>query len=239
MAAPAFGTAGAGAAAAGDINVNYPASISAGDLLILQVGHEDETDYAPPSVTGFTNIYDDFTELTAGVNHWVYARKATGSESGSVTVPREAGASQLLIGRMYRFTGWNDTGTLTDAFEAPAWGTGTDASIEQPSITTLGVDRLCVALVWVGDDNPLDAFGGTTGGTWEEPVAEFTTTTGDDGALGIQTLEKAAAGTVSGGVDTMGLANDPWGVKVFALLPSGGAPAPNKRRYSLTLAGVG
>ena len=234
MAAPTFIAAGDGIAAqAADIAVAYMGSLVADDLLIIHQTAEDGADVANTVPSGWTEIYDDFA---SGINSYVLARKSDGTETGTVTLTLPVGAG-IHSARMYQFRGWLQDATWANNFEGAGTGEGIDETIEQPSITTTDVDRLCVALVAVIDDNALDAFTGMTGGTWAEPVAEFTTALGNDHAIGIQTATLAAAGTISGGVDTMAVA-DAWFVRTFAIKPAGGAPA-NKRRYTLTTQGVG
>lgn len=227
MPAPAYAAAGAGDAVAGDIAVPFPAGIAAGDLLLLQLLHRG-IPASNPTATDFTLLYGAFGDTTP---QWVLAKSASGSESGTIAVARPGG-SDAFIGRMYRVTGWLNDATMTANFESGATLNGLATNIDQPSVTTGGVERLVVAFVGVRDDNALDAFTGTTGGTWAEAVAEFTTIVGADGALGLQTATLASAGTISGGVDTMA-ASDPWRVHAFAIKPAAAALAAIRRRTVL------
>ena len=228
MAAPEFQAAGTGTregawSTSSPAEIEYPTGIAAGHLLLCHF--ECELAASATTPTDWTLLYGPL-DLTSLRRSYIFAKSATGSESGLLSVPcTVGGTSQDAAGRIYRFTGWANSATMADNFEGGSFGTGTDATIEQPSITTSGAERLCVAFVHVADDNALDAFTGTTGGTWGEAVAEYAQATGDDFAMGLQTATLASAGTISGGVDTMAAA-DPWGVQTFAIKPVASALPP-------------
>jgi len=156
---------------------------------------------------------------TALTDLWI-GRATSSFISAQVT----AGGTDDLYGRMYVFRDVNAGTTTSDVLEAGSAGSiATDqasiSTIDHANVVTLGADRLCVCFVAVADDNALDAFTGTSGGTWSEAVAEYATSTGTDAALGLQTLTKATSGTVSGGTDTMAAA-DSWATIAFALIPT-------------------
>lgn len=236
MVAPSFVAAGSGAAAAGasGLTVGCPASgITAGDLLIAHFSSEGTVTSLTSSgwvlPTGFASSF----QYDAATYWLMLARIADGTENGTSVVFAGGGGTSDLYGRIYCITdvqaAANTSAGVGGIIEGLATTTGTDSSIEVPSLTTSGADRLGVALVAVADDNALDAFSGGTGGTWAEAVAEYTSTAGTDGALGLQVVTLAAAGTISGGVDTMAAA-DAWCVRVFALKPAAGA-APERPRW--------
>lgn len=105
----AFGTAGAAATGSTSLAVPYPASIAAGDLLVLCVGNKYPTN-GPTTPTGFTAPAGYQTSGGSGaagidtgtVYSSVYYKVATGSESGNLTVTITSGNSS--VGRMFRYT---------------------------------------------------------------------------------------------------------------------------------------
>jgi hypothetical protein len=184
--APAFASAGAAAEALGtSIDVPYPVGTSANDLLLLLVVTRDTSDVATPA--GFTE--GGARTQNAGLRAEWFWRRATGSESGTLSVTKTSG-SALLLGRMYRFTGVAASGV---PFEGAAQdGKGANATITPVDITTTGPNRRVVVLVAEGDDL---ALGDLTGGTAlvGEDVPEATTSLGADGALGINGLGRPSA----------------------------------------------
>jgi len=162
--------------------------------------------------------------------NYLYAGRSLG---GTVSLTATGGAVGFdLYFRLYEFTNVNAGTALSDIMEnagsegnASGAGNGiwranreATAAVTDQQVITNGADRLAVQLIAVNDDNPLVAFTGMTGGTWTEPVAEFASATGTDGAIGINVATMASAGTINGGSQTMAAA-DPWNVIGFALIP--------------------
>lgn len=217
MALPAYAAAGTGVRDDTTVAIPYPSGISAGHLLLLQVlCYNIETVTTPAD---WTLLYGPDT-AAAGVQgrQYIYAKSATGSESGTLTV---TASNSDIGGRIYRFTGWANASPITANFEAGATANGSDASIEIPSVTTTGTDELVVAFIGITDDNAVASATGETGGDYTEAVAEYAQSTGADFCIQLQTAGKAAAGTISGGVVSMGAA-DGWVVRAFAIKSSVG-----------------
>ena len=129
---------------------------------------KDIVDISTPS--GFTEGgARDQSSLRA---EWFWKR-ATGSESGTLTVTKASGAN-LFFGRMYRFTGATTSG---NPYEAAAVTGGTTATLTPADVTTLGANRRVVALSAIEDDRPLGSYAGGTA-TVPEDVAEALTPTG-------------------------------------------------------------
>jgi hypothetical protein len=178
MAAPSFGSAGTGIAEAdASIDVAYPASISANDILILLVQAKDTVDnFDTPT---------DWTAFGASVSNTshrskLFWKRATGSESGTLTVTRTAGAVHFGA-RIYRYAGCQTTG---NPYEAYTTGTDNSATPADPQdTTTTGADRRICYFGAIEDDNqsPSEMTGGTA--TVAEEVAEFASGVGDDGTL--------------------------------------------------------
>lgn len=216
MAVPAYAAAGAGAVSLTQpFNVPYPASVGADDTLILHVMVEHTT-VTPTTPAGWTlafgpdNVDDGVTSKT-----WVYLKTADGTESGNLSLALSGTPTNGAVARMYRFTGSNGV------TEGNVLTASNDSTVTTGPITTADVDRLIVSLVAIDRVVTIGAFTGTTGGTWVEAVAEYSTTTGEDFTLQLQTCDKAVAGTVSGGeVDPS--AATAFNNRIFALQPTGG-----------------
>lgn len=224
MAVPVWQSNGTAAEADGaDPAPGYPAGIVAGDLLLLQVFARDATGTAV-TPSGWTLIYGPDAGVGAS---WVFAKKATGSETGTQTVDVTVAAGTLVLAVIHRFTGWFDNGTITDAFEGGANGSDFTTTEAHQACTTTGADRLIVALRRCG--NPvaanMDAYTGANV-TWTH-VFEYESLTANDGTIGCDTAPAAAAITASGGTDVISGAAVGWGNRVFAIKPAAGATPVN------------
>ena len=96
-----------------------------------------------------------------------------------------------------------------------------DATIEIPSVTTLGPNRLVVVFAATTANSLPTAPGhaaGETGGDYTAPVTGFNTGTGT-GNIMIQTAPMTAAGVISGGIITVAAGAPQWVCRAFALLP--------------------
>ena len=195
------------------LNAPYPSGLQANDLLILQVTIR-YTSGTPTTPSGWTLLSGpDTTSSTA--RQWIYYKFTTGSESStqSITFPSDL-SGVTLMARMYAFRG-----VATSSFtESSSFGSGNSNTISARTVTTTGTGRLAVSFVFVSDNNAVGPFTGMSGGTWTEPVNEYTTTEGSNGCIQLQTATMASAGTISGGSYTMS-GSDAWGVRAFALIP--------------------
>ena len=208
--APAFGSAGAAAAAlAATVNVPYPSGTAATDLLVLLVLTKDTVDINTPS--GFS---DGGARNQGSLRAEWFWKRATGSESGTLTVTKASGVN-LLFGRMYRFTGVTTSGT---PYEAAAATGGTTSTLTPVDVTTLGTNRRVVALTALEDDLALGSYAGGTA-TVPEDVAEALTSTGTDGALGLNSLARTSAEAFDVGSQTIAF-NRNHALFTFALIPA-------------------
>ncbi len=207
MAIPVFDSSGAVAVGtSGNLSVNFPGTISAGDFLLLTFYQRDDATVATP--TDFTLI----GTATGSGSQRTYAwfKVADGTETGSVTIATTGGNVQMGI--MHRYTGGNTIegiGTLDNH----------DKTVSHPSITTTGTDRLAIAVTSINDNEEasIESFTGETGGDFTLDDDEFTTT-GSDGHLSVQSAGMASSGTISGGSWTIDTPNDEsWGTVGFAL----------------------
>ena len=128
---------------------------------------------------------------------WFWKR-ATGTESGTLTVTKTSGTA-LLYARMYRYTGVIASGTPYEA--AAQDGKGALATITPVDISTAGANRRVIVLVAEGKSLALGDFTGGTASVPEE-TPEATPSLGA-GALGINGLTRASAGPVDFGIYTL------------------------------------
>ncbi len=104
--------------------------------------------------------------------------------------------------------------------ESSSFGSSAGSTtISAQPVTTADVNRLAVSFVFDTYSNTLAAFSGSSGGTWVEPVLEYTTTTSSRGGVQLQTATMTSAGTISGGSYSISTSTS-WGVRAFALIPS-------------------
>lgn len=211
---PEFVAAGAGtdvAADPGDISLAFPAGLANGDLMIAQLVSRSSGNTLDTIPSGWTLLVGPDTEATT-IKQWLYYQFSDGTETGSETWSN-SGAS-LFAARIYAFRNV----ALSSFTESSIYDGDTGTTITIPDVTTTEQSHLACAFGFVSDDNAIDAAAGGTGGTWTEPVAEYTTTTGLDGCLFLQIAEMPDADTITGHTITMA-ASDVWGVRAFALLP--------------------
>lgn len=207
----AFGGAGtAGAALASSVAVPYPSGVAANDLLILHVMTRDNVEIATPA--GF--VEGGARNQGAGLRSEWFWKRATGSESGSVTVTKASGTT-LFFGRMVRFTGVVTSGA---PFEGAVDTGGSTKVLTPADVTTSGPDRRVVVLTAEEDDLVLDSYTGGTA-TLPEDVAEARTGLGADGALGVNSLTRASAETFDPGSQTIAF-NRNHVLFTFALIPA-------------------
>lgn len=216
MASPVFAAAGsASASQGGNPTPGFPTGISSGSLLLLHVLTSDNA--VPTTPSGWTSIV---AASLWGGRSTVFAKSANGTESGTLTIVSNVGATALAFARIYRFEGWLNDATITNNFEGFSTSNNSSSPITDAGVTTLGVDRLAVQFVHVGNDVALASFTGETGGDWTEAVAEATTTVASDGTLQLQTASLASAGTIDGGSTSFSPTSAGWGIHGFAIKPA-------------------
>ena len=244
MAAPTFAAAGTGVAFVGSGTSSITVSATNGDVIVFHWSSGHSSLAAGDIVldaAGTSNLADlagtnDAMTLIAGTDLGTSVYKTGTTPVGGIAFGRATATATITLSitlsaavdpmyaRLYAFTGVNTGSTLADIIEnatagSVVAGSGTTAAISDVGVQTLGADRIACNFVGVNDDNALAVFTGQTGGTWVEPVAEFTSTAGNpDGALQIQTADMAAAGTIDGGSQTMSAA-DNWHIAGFAFKP--------------------
>lgn len=164
-----------GSTSATPVVLNYPATVSAGDTLIMLLRINNATITTPAGWTALANIFpsepltDDATLLA-----W---RKADGTEAGG-TISVTVGASGKFAGVIWRITGAADP--TSSPPEISTKTQGTDTSPDPATVTPSGgsQDYLFMwAGAWTGEQtspptgqptnysNPTGADSGTTGAT--------------------------------------------------------------------------
>lgn len=204
--APAYSSAGAAvvdATITTTVQPAKPATVNAGDLLVLQVlARNTNNDGAgPASVTGFTPFAGN-TYGANGANQALYWRIAgAGEATQTVNVTCTGGTTaDLVMARIYRFTAAD--GFASTPIEAVNSTSGTTTSLGAPTITPLGANRRLVCFGAIGSsDAAIGSMTGESGGAdanWTEAVTG-NTTTGGDGTLNVQTSPCANGDAITGG----------------------------------------
>lgn len=210
---PAFISAGAGTSAAppgATMSPAFPASIVAGDLLILHAAMSDTVGGTVTTPAGWTSI-GAFPGGAQVTKQWAFFKIADGSESGTLAVTCSADTAGGM--RIYRFS----SGTGAEA----AAGTRTAASstsMPAQNLTTLGNNRLAVQLFAAWTNTTIGDITGESGTDYTEAVAEFASATGPI-LMSVQTGQVPTPTAITGGTATLGAASvqrDSYG---FAIIP--------------------
>lgn len=238
MAMPAFvskGTVGAGfgdiCAGTWEANTTLPATINAGDIIVLFVGAR--------CPTGTIDSFDTPSGYTAGESSGVgevqaaayFYKVAAGTEDSSVvnlTGTFFDSIPSTVLAQSYVFSG-SGTGGF-HAVGGSSSGSGTTPSL--PAVTTTEANELAVGLIWAAVSTTINSSSGESGGDWIEAASEDT---GTNRLLQCQTANMASAGTITGGSSTLG-SSGAWRSFSFALKEIGAATkAPpandNLRRF--------
>lgn len=196
-----------------------PATVDAGDILILHVYWEGTT--SAPSPPGDWTLLNPggsaFVIQTTIGRQWFYGKIADGTEDGAAIACGAPAVTTQRGARIYSYSG-RVSGTITDLI-GDITHTSHATDPQGPSVTTPIAGSLAVALVAQNDNNTIGPFTGMSGGTWNETVAEFAANLTPGLMLQAQHCTPTSdPGTVSGG--TFNTANDPVGVIGFYIRPS-------------------
>jgi hypothetical protein len=197
---PSFVAAGAGVtqSVVATLTAALPAGIAIGDILVTQFGSRS-AGVLPTAISGWTAVaLDTFDASTK--EHYLFARAYTGS--GADLVIGLTGTVDVAIARMYAFRSCAGIAQTEDSASAEDSG----GTLAAPTLgPTDQANELGVSFLFFDDDDAVPPYSGASGGTWTEAVAEFTTTTGNDGCLQCQTVPIPNLGTtISGGSLTPG-----------------------------------
>lgn len=180
---------------AGTLNVPYPPTIVADDVILLCFGHRSATIQAAPA--GFTLLNSHGGGGNNGVAIW--AKRATGAESGSVarTITTTPGFGIMLAIQ-------NVPASLGAAYFEGAADSAVESNngIPMPTIITSGLQRLAIAVGFTswnaGNAMAQSGATGESGGNWTN-VDGLSSSGGNDGAFTVQQAVMATGGTISGG----------------------------------------
>jgi hypothetical protein len=234
MAAPSHRDSGAGTATINtSLGPGYTAVV--GDLILIHILADGVPSAAPAfssaigsiaSINGtagaVTTVFSGLVVGTTEARHYCFAARATAA--GLTAVSFTVDGTVDHFGIIHAFTGVAGGSALSDIIEngTSLYGNGgnTGTTVSANGVVTQGPDRLAINLIAINDDNTLASFTGESGGDWTIPTGgSFTSATGTDGALHIQTAAMASQGTIVNGSATMA-ASDAWGVVGFALKPT-------------------
>lgn len=183
----AYGTLGY-ATSGTSVSVAYPSGIAAGQMPFLQVVQAvANDDISTPA---------DWTKLgsksegsgSTGANSAWFAKVATGSESGSLSVSR-TGSSYYFYGIIWRTGTGPRTSTSSIQTTTPLSGNSTSAS--SASITPASEKNYVAVLVTLEDNTSIAEF---TGGNYVERF-EQDTNQGDDAAFAMDGYQQAGYDT--------------------------------------------
>lgn len=188
--------------------VAYPASISAGELLIMFF-HKDGSG----AITWPGTFIEIYQTAAGGASHLSGAayRIATGSESGTVTVTT---ASEQATARIWRITSWHGTTPP----ECGTAATGTSANPNPPTLSPSwgSADTLWIATCGVNGGPSTSAYPTNYSGNQE------TADSGGSGAAGgAQASRENATATEDPGTFTT--ANQGWTAQTIAVRPAAAA----------------
>ncbi len=222
MTGPVYDSSGAGNSAAGtggaySLSVTLPATINAGDLIVIHVAANAQTTIDNlDTPTGFTRIGD--VGLSSGAHAAMACYKvAVGGEGGtsvSLTGGYTGATNPRISARAYRFTG-NAASSPVEAFSN---GSANNTTVVLPNVVTTGANELAVGFSSARVSTTIGDSTGETGGDWTEATAEYNTTAT---TMQVQTAAMASAGTISGGSATLGASS--LHVQIaFAIKPNSG-----------------
>jgi hypothetical protein len=142
-------TATAFAVASTTHNVDYPATVNAGDLLLMIFSANDGVVITTP--TGYTQL-DQQSGGTGAIRTGIFAKSAAGTEGGTSETVTIA-SSKTACAQVMRITGWG--GSVALSIDISTYATGT-STVPNPGIVTAGGgvdDNLYLAVVGAADDD--------------------------------------------------------------------------------------
>lgn len=170
------------------VDVIYPSTVNANDILFISVMDADNDTFTVPS--GFTLIRQSSTNTNLSVA--LFWKRAIGTETGTITVTSALADGQVVGGIMYRYTGCVTSGTPYEQFSLGSVQQ-TTSNTHNNTLNTNGIDRLAVNLVTV-EDNTIN---GATLNGWIEDSRE-SSTAGSDFSFSMATQEIPTSGTNAG-----------------------------------------
>lgn len=201
MAKPSYVQASAGATdASGAFTFTGPASGTIGNLVILQilVDGTGAIDWGTLSATNINAIdgtantwtlVGTFNIGSAAVAQMrLYMGRRTSSSSAPTFTTTANTSGNDVYGRMYEYTNVSTGTTLATVIENATAGStsssaGTNATVADASVQTLGVDRLSLNFVGINDDNITAGFDNQSGGAWQVAISGYHESGGTDASI--------------------------------------------------------
>lgn len=234
MTAPTYQSAGSfyepsGTSIAGTHNIPYPATVNAGDRLVMAVagaiqGNEAATMTSPPD--GWDEIGDQILANQSGndLNLWAFTKEADGTEDGGtepITITCSS-TNAALCAQIWRFL--ESAGVEDVLDDAPAGVPGT--SVNGPTVTPAGVERVAVQILATHNDRACGNITGSSPINWTERTEDF------NAARSLCTVQLQTADIdddeISGGSMTLASGAEALAIKSFALQPDVVGPAARK-----------
>ena len=133
-------------------NAAYPATVSAGDLLLMVVSAFDGTTITTP--TGYTELATAIDSAPVVVRAAVYAKAADGTEGGGSEAIALASA-HTACAQVMRISGW--AGDVSTDIDISSGGIGSSSTPDPDSVNAGwgDADNLFVAVVGAGDDDAI------------------------------------------------------------------------------------
>jgi FlaG/FlaF family flagellin (archaellin) len=198
-----------------NIPPTYPPDLEAGDLILLQIGIRD-TSSIPNTPSGFTQLYGP--DYAGSGRQWIYYKFSDGTETGPLPIS-VSGSYESVISIMYAF---RYVAQPPNTFAENPSITADDATtITAPTVTT-SPRGLALAFIYAMDNQEIGDFDGETGGDWTVlgNVPGEASMSDSDAIIVAQFAEMFDGGTISGGdVGRVGVRDENWVVRAFALIP--------------------
>ncbi len=188
-------------------NVDMPATVNSGDLLVILITRFNMTGtWTTP--TGWTLLYDDTSSSTS--DSAAYVKSADGTEGGTSVAVVHSSDGRAGAAQAYRITGWS--GTLSEVEEARA--NGSSVSPDPPSLTPAwgAEDTLWIVAAHTSDDDVVtDTFstnygngvdtvcggGGNASGRISSARRELNAASDDPGVFALASTESWVAATIA------------------------------------------
>jgi hypothetical protein len=188
------------------IDVEYPKTINANDILFATLFTDANEAYSTPSGWNLAESY-----LSSAHTAYLFWKRAAGTESGTQTF--SGSTNHLRGGKIWRFDNCITSGT---PYEDITEANGSGSPITVSSITTTGSNELGVCFMSV-EDNP--TVSPIASPVWNE-IGEGISATGTDLGQAAYYLHIPSATTTDASTITL-WANDLWVSWTLALFPSG------------------
>jgi hypothetical protein len=190
---PFFVNMGAyGNASATSVTPGYPTGIAANDILILHVHLDDGLGNATISSVGTGWTLIDSETLANDSTAALYWRRATGSESGTITVTVSEDVNSGCLGA--RISAWRSCKTSGDPYEgASHTNQGSGLSFTGPTVTTTGPNRRVIA--FNGSTQTVTSTTASDPANWAKNY-EIASAAGGNQRIGCYSREALAAGVI-------------------------------------------